>query len=140
MRERSATPLVKKLGIEEGSRVALVRAPEGFVEKLAPLPAGAAIAKEGAEGADVVLFFASARSDLEAALPPLARSLAPAGALWIAWPKASSGVKSDLSDALVQRAGLGAGLVDNKVAAIDDVWSALRFVVRVKDRARWGAA
>lgn len=139
MAERSATPLAKKLGIKESSVVGLVRAPDGFEEALGRLPDGAEVRRDGAEDADVVLFFAQSCAELDAALPRLTRTLAPTAALWIAWPKKSSGVATDLSDAVVQEAGLAAGLVDNKVAAIDAVWSGLRFVVRLKDRASWGS-
>ena len=139
MTERSSTPLAKKLGIKESSIVALVGAPDGFEDALGPLPGGAEVRRDGAEAADVVLVFAASRAELDAALPRLTRALAPTAALWVAWPKKSSGVATGLSDAAVQQAGLALGLVDNKVAAIDAVWSALRFVVRVKDRASWGS-
>ena len=133
----AGTPLAKKLGIKEGSRVALVGAPAGFAEALGPLPPGSEIRPLDETPADVVLAFATTRSDLERALPTVTRSLAETGGLWIAWPKKSAGVPTDLSDQVVQEAGLATGLVDNKVCAIDAVWSALRFVVRVADRAAW---
>ena len=136
----AATPLTKKLGVREGSRVALVGAPNGFAEALRPLPPDAEITDPDEGSVDVLVAFATSRSDLERALPTLTRSLAAKGGLWLAWPKKSAGVPTDLSDAVVQETGLATGLVDNKVCAIDAVWSALRFVVRVEDRAAWRGA
>lgn len=129
----SSTPLVRKLAIKEGARVAIVRAPNGFAESLA-LPKGVALRNEARGRLDVVLFFATRRAELARRFPRLANGLEPDGGLWVAWPKRTSGVATDLSFAPVQEIGLANGLVDNKVAAIDDVWSGLRFVFRVADR------
>jgi len=126
-KDYSATPLPKKLGIEEGSRVALQKAPEGFAEKLDVKP------KLRGEF-DVALLFATRQGELTRAFTPLARRLAPAGGLWIAWPKRSSGLATDLTFDSVQRTGLDAGLVDNKSCAIDETWQALRFVIRLENR------
>ncbi len=131
----SGTPLVKKLGIKEGARVAIVRAPNGFAESLS-LPKGVALRREARGRLDVVLFFATRRAELARRFSSLANGLEPDGGLWVAWPKKASGVATDLSFAPVQEIGLDHGLVDNKVAAIDDVWSGLRFVHRVADRPR----
>jgi hypothetical protein len=130
-------PLTKKLGIKEGSRIALVDAPDGFADALGPLPPGAEIRPLEDGPADVIVAFATARSQLDGLLPALTSSLSETGGLWIAWPKKAAGVPTDLSDRVVQETGLATGLVDNKVCAIDAVWSALRFVVRVEDRAAW---
>jgi hypothetical protein len=129
----SGTPLVKKLGIKEGARVAIVRAPNGFAESL-NLPKGVAVRREARGRLDVVLFFATRRAELARRFPTLANRLEPDGGLWVAWPKRASGVATDLSFDPVHEIGLANGLVDNKVAAIDDVWSGLRFVYRVADR------
>ena len=131
------TPLTKKLGVKEGSRIALVGAPDGFAETLRPLPPDAEVTDPDEGPVDVLVAFATSRSELERTLPTLTGSLAATGGLWLAWPKKSAGVPTDLSDAVVQETGLATGLVDNKVCAIDAVWSALRFVVRVEDRAAW---
>jgi hypothetical protein len=131
----SGTPLVKKLGIKNGARFAVVRAPDGFAESL-KLPKGVALRREARGRLDVVLFFATRRAELERRFPTLAKALEPDGGLWIAWPKKASGVVTDLSFDPVQEVGLSNGLVDNKVAAIDDIWSGLRFVYRVADRPR----
>jgi len=130
----SGTPLPRKLGIRAGHRVALLRAPEGFAETLGELPTGVSIRHRARGPVDVILAFASSRSELERGLSRWRAALDPAGGLWIAWPKQSSGVASDLSDGAVREAGLASGLVDNKVCAIDATWSALRFVVRRSDR------
>ena len=83
---------------------------------------------------DVIVFFTTTRRDLERRFATLAAALDPAGALWIAWPKRSSGVETDLTEDALREVGLPTGLVDNKVAAIDDVWSGLRFVIRKENR------
>jgi hypothetical protein len=129
----SGTPLVKKLGIKAGHRVLLFQAPAAFA--LAELPEGVAVHATAAGGPyDVILAFAPRRADLDRHFTALARKLKPTGGLWIAWPKKASGVATDLTEDVVRAVGLEAGLVDNKVCAIDEVWSGLRFVVRVYDR------
>jgi hypothetical protein len=126
-RDYSSTPLPKKLGITDGSRVALVRAPEDFAEMVGVEP------KVRGE-LDVAVLFSTRHTELVRAFPSLVRRLAPAGGLWVAWPKKASGQKTDLSFETVQQVGLDAGLVDNKSCSIDDTWQALRFVIRVRDR------
>jgi hypothetical protein len=126
-RDYSSTPLPKKLGIQDGSRVALRKAPEGFADRL-----GVAPRLRGE--LDVAVLFATRQGELTRAFGPLVRRLAPAGGLWVAWPKKASGVETDLTFDAVQKTGLDAGLVDNKSCAIDDTWQALRFVIRLRDR------
>jgi hypothetical protein len=123
----SATPLPRKLGIGDDSRVALVDAPEGFADRLGIEPR-----RRGA--LDVIVLFATRKGELTRSFAALARRLTPAGGLWVAWPKKSSGVDTDLSFQVVQDVGLRAGLVDNKSCSIDETWSAARFVVRLEDR------
>jgi hypothetical protein len=132
----SGTPLPQKLGIHEGARVALVRAPNGFSETLAPLPDGVRVRTQVRGAQDVVVFFVTRRSELERRFPQLADKIESNGGLWIAWPKRTAGVATDLSEGVVRGIGVAHGLVDNKVCAVDDVWSGLRFVIRVADRAR----
>jgi hypothetical protein len=129
------TPLAKKLGIEDGTRIALVGPPDGFPAALGPSPPGAEIRALADGPIDVLLFSAKTRRELEAALPALTAALRATGGLRLARPKKSAGVPTDLSDDVVQEADPATGLVDNKVCAIDAVWSALRFVVRVEERA-----
>jgi hypothetical protein len=130
----SATPLPKKLGIKEGHAVAFVGSPEGFRSTLDELPAGVRIKAQARGPLDVIVLFATRRADLERRFSRLARALDPAGGLWIAWPKKASGVATDLTFESVQATGLDEGLGDNKVAAIDETWSGLRFVYRKADR------
>lgn len=130
----SGTPLPQKLGIRAGARVALVRAPESFARTLAPLPDGARLHTQVRGFQDVVLFFVTRRSELERRFPQLAGKLESDGGLWIAWPKRTAGVATDLSEGIVREVGLSNGLVDNKVCAVDDIWSGLRFVYRTRDR------
>ncbi len=131
----SGTPLPRKLGIRDGHRVLLAGAPDGFRSLLEPLPSGVRLhGRASRDDYDAILLFASRRSALDRRLPKLIRRLAWAGGLWICWPKKASGVPTDLSGHAVRAAGLGAGLVDNKVCAVDETWSGLRFVYRVEDR------
>jgi hypothetical protein len=128
--------LSKKLGIKPGARVALVRAPEGFEKALNPLPEGVRLRTQVRSTQDVVLFFATRLAELDRRFDGFANALAPNGGLWIAWPKRNACVATDLREGIVREVGLEHGLVDNKVCAVDEVWSGLRFVYRVKDRTR----
>jgi hypothetical protein len=128
----SGTPLPRKLGIRPGSRVLLVGAPADF--GLGPLPEVDVHHRAGRSPYDVVLAFAPDRRALAARFIPASGRLTTAGGLWVAWPKRSSGVPTDLDENVVREFGLAAGLVDNKVCAIDATWSGLRFVVRLRDR------
>ena len=130
----SGTPLAKKLGIKEGHRVALPAAPDGFEELLGELPEDVRVRSRAAGPLDAIVYFTTGRAELERRLPALRRALDPAGGLWIGWPKGSSGVETDLTFSDVQELGLANKLVDNKVCAIDETWSGLRLVIRVKDR------
>ncbi len=133
-KEYSETPLPKKLGIKEGSVVTFVSEPANFRVTLGRLPPDTEIRSRARGPLDVIVYFTTRASELRRRFGPLARSLAPSGGLWVAYPKKSSGVATDLSFQEVQSTGLEAGLVDNKSCAIDDVWTALRFVVRREDR------
>jgi hypothetical protein len=146
----SGTPLPKKLGIKPGHRLALVAAPDGFeaslrqvgldgevtVETLAEAPARVSAAQRH----DVIVAFVTERAELAKSFGPLAAALDPAGGLWIAWPKKASGRATDVTEDVVRAIALAAGLVDNKVCAIDEVWSGLRCVVRLADRPKKKAA
>jgi hypothetical protein len=131
-RDYSSTPLPKKLGIREGSRVLVLFAPQGF--SLGDLPSGVELLQRARRPLDVALVFATRRSVLARRFPALVRALDPAGRLWVAWPTKAAKVETDLTFDSVQRLGLGAGLVDNKSASIDDVFQGLQFVVRLVDR------
>jgi hypothetical protein len=130
----SGTPLPKKLGIKEGHRVALVDAPDQIDELLGGLPPAVTVLRSARAPIDVVLWFVTERRVLERRLPDLAERLDRAGGLWICWPKKASGVPTDVTEQVVRDAALALGLVDNKVCAVDETWSALRIVYRLKDR------
>jgi hypothetical protein len=134
-KDYSGTPLHRKLGIKEGHRVVALSPPGDVTALLGDLPSGVRVTTRLAAGTDVVLLFATKRRDLDGRLATAAEKLDPAGGLWVAYPKKSSGVATDLTFAEVQAAGLGAGLVDNKSCAIDATWSGVRFVYRLRDRA-----
>jgi hypothetical protein len=127
----SGTPLPRKLGITEGDELALIGAPEGFDDRLGELP-GVAVHTDLAGSArfDVMVVFVTWRAELEAELDRLRARMAPACGLWIAWPKRASKVPTDMTEHVVRELALPTGLVDNKVCAIDEVWSALRLVIR----------
>jgi hypothetical protein len=123
-------PLAQKLGIKASMAVALVGAPEGFGQTLGALPPGVELREAETPGeGGLSLWFVRARAELDEGLPAATEALGE-GALWIAWPKKASGVASDLSQAVVRKAGLAAGLVDYKIASLDDTWSALLFTRR----------
>jgi hypothetical protein len=130
----SGTPLVRKLGIKPASRLGLIGAPSGFDETLGELPGDVSVRRRVRGPLDVVVAFVLRRSELERRLPALRAALDPAGGLWVAWPKRASGVATDVNENVVRELGLAAGLVDNKVCAIDEVWSGLRLVYRLRDR------
>jgi hypothetical protein len=135
----SGTPLWKKLGIGEGARVRLRGAPPGFdatLTALAPLPDGVTFTTRAGKDLDVVVLFVTQAADLARRFPPLVGSIAPAGRLWVAWPKKAANVPTDVDFDLVQSTGLAAGLVDNKSASITDSFQGLQFVWRKSDRPR----
>jgi hypothetical protein len=130
----SGTPLAKKLGIDEGSVVALLRAPEGFERTLDGMPHGVVVRRVARGKADVIVSFHTRRSELEKRVDVLLRCLEIDGGLWIAWPKRSSGRATDMTEDVVRDVFLPRGLVDNKVCAIDEIWSGLRVVWRRENR------
>jgi hypothetical protein len=132
----SGTPLAKKLGIREGSRVAAVNAPADFPALLEPMPDGVVLRDRLRGPLDVIVFFTRSGAELSRRLPALSLALDPAGGLWIAWPKRSSGVETDMTEDVVRDVALPTGLVDNKVCAIDETWSGLRLVIRLENRPR----
>ncbi|MEM9696026.1 MAG: DUF3052 domain-containing protein [Myxococcota bacterium] len=132
----SGTPLAKKLGIKEGHRVLLLGAPEDLAGDLAPLPSEVELRDNfrGRRPFDVVLLFSETLARVRTVYPKAAARLTTSGGLWVCWPKKASKIPTDLDDAAVRAYGLASGLVDNKVCAVDETWSALRFVRRVRDR------
>jgi hypothetical protein len=130
----SGTPLPRKLGIKEGHEVAFAGAPEGFGSTLGELPDGVRVKTRATGPLDVIVFFTTRQAELQRRLPALRRAMDPAGGLWIAWPKRSSGVATDITEDVVRELALANRLVDNKVCAIDETWSGLRLVIRLADR------
>jgi hypothetical protein len=126
--------LCQKLGIKEDLRVLVLDPPSGFVRRLDPLPARVGVTTKIVSLADVIILFSSSRAVLGELFPKAKHVLAPRGSLWVAWPRSSSGFFTDLDEALVRAVGLAAGLTDNKIISMDEIWSALRFVEKQRDR------
>lgn len=127
-------PLVEKLGIKPAYKIAILNSTPKYREKLGPLPDNCTVSDRLHDGLDFIHFFTKSRAQLEDEFPRLKQSLSPDGMLWVSWPKGSAKVATDLNENTVREIGLKHGLVDVKVAAIDAVWSALKFVYRVRDR------
>jgi hypothetical protein len=130
----SGTPLAKKLGIKDDFRAALLHVPDDVKTELRDAFEKCRIQRITNHNLDFIFLFAKSRVGLELELLPAAKALAPAGMLWISWPKKSSGVATDLTGDVVRQSGLDAGLVDVKVCAVTDVWSGLKFVIPVRNR------
>ncbi|MDH3462343.1 MAG: DUF3052 domain-containing protein [Acidimicrobiia bacterium] len=129
----------KKLGIKEGMDVVVLGAPPYFSTTLGALPDGASLADTAGE-AEIYIVFSDSADEIDR-LFHLAMGNIPAdGAIWVAWPKKSSGIETDLSEATMRDVFLPTGMVDNKVCAIDEIWSGLRFVVRKENRPTWRLA
>ncbi len=131
----SGTPLIQKIGIKPGHRIILRNHPASFVTELGKLPEGTETSDRLAGKANVVVYFTERLADLTKDFPRLSAALVPDGMVWISWPKKASGRATDLTENIVRNVGLECGLVDVKVCAIDETWSGLKFVIRVKDRA-----
>lgn len=135
----SETPLVKKLGIKPGFNIAFVNAPSGFAKEL-DLPSDVTVNSRSSKPLDFVQLFVKSEKELQTKFSEYAKRLDAAGMLWVSWPKKSSGVTTGVSEGIVRTIGLAAGLVDVKICAVDDVWSGLKFVFRLKDRAKLKAS
>ena len=130
----SGTPLIKKLGIKPGQRLAFVEPPAGYAQTLVPLPDGLEVKEQPDGELDFIQYFTKIRSELEDEFPRMKRRLAPDGMLWISWPKRSSQVATDVNENVVGEVGLANGLVDVKICTVDEAWSGLKFVFRLKER------
>jgi hypothetical protein len=128
----SGTPLVAKLGIKSGARAQFVNPPSDLSKTLGNLPDGVSQVTRGE--LDFAIVFVKQARELPKKFAALRDRLASNGTLWVSWPKKSSGVLTDLSENVVREIGLEAGLVDVKVCAIDEIWSGLKFVWRLRDR------
>ncbi len=125
---------MQKIGIKPGHRVVLRNHPPTFIKDLGKLPEGVESAERLSGKANVVIYFTDKRTALEKDFVNLSSALVPDGMLWIGWPKKASGRATDLTEDVVRKIGLEQGLVDVKVCAIDETWSGLKFVIRLKDR------
>ena len=131
----SGTPLIKKLGIKPGFHVLIVNEPKEYWDWLSPLPANVAVElKPIANKIDFVHLFTRQRKSFEKEFLMLRKTLTRDGMLWISWPKKSSKLPTDLDENIIRDFGLKHGLVDVKVCAVDEIWSGLKFVIRLKDR------
>lgn len=130
----SQRALADKLGIKPGHRIAFVAPPPGYDATLGPLPPGTVRARTVRAPLDLIQVFVSRAADLEKRFDALKGALALDGALWVSWPKKASKRPTDVDENVVRRVGLAHGLVDVKVCAVDETWSGLKFVYRLKDR------
>ena len=130
----SQRSLVDKLGIKPGVRLVVLAPPPGYARTLGMLPRDVVVGKTLHGSFGFIQFFTTKRSDLERRFAALAKALEPAGMLWISWPKKASGVPTDITEDVVREVALAGGLVDVKVCAVDDTWSGLKLVRRLKDR------
>lgn len=130
----SGTPLIAKLGIKPGYRIAFQNDPTGYQSKLGKLPAGVVVAGEGHKRLDILQIFVTERAQLSQIFPRAKKRIKAGGTIWVSWPKLSSPLAGELKGGDVREIGLANGMVDVKVAAIDDDWSGLKFVYRVEDR------
>src|SRR5436309_2963408 len=130
----SQRSLVEKLGIKAGTRIAILHAPKGYRATLGKLPPGVTVTSVARGVLPLIHLFTVDRTRLERQLPALLRALAPDGALWVSWPKKASGVPTDMTEDVVRAIALPTGLVDVKVAAVDDVWSGIKLVRRLNNR------
>lgn len=130
----SKRSLVEKLGIKPGYKIHIANSPEGYGKTLGKLPEKTVVARSLDSSCDFIHFFTTDRAELESGFPKLKKHLASAGMLWISWPKGASKIKTAVNENIAREIGLQNGLVDVKVCAVDDVWSGLKFVFRLKDR------
>lgn len=130
----SKRSLVDKLGIKPNSSIAILNAPTDFDRTLGPLPGGVVLKSKPGKELDFIHAFFRNSKNLDLQFPTLKKALSETGALWISWPKKAAKIQTDLTDNVVREIGLRHGLVDIKVCAVDEVWSGLKFVYRLKDR------
>ena len=134
MASYSQTPLIRKLGIREGFCCYLFQTPAAYFQWISPLPNGVEVEERLIGEFDFIHLFVTYRSSFEKEFSRCQKHLKQTGMLWVSWPKKASRVPTDLDENLIRDFGLDSGLVDVKVCAVDDTWSGLKFVVRVKDR------
>jgi Protein of unknown function (DUF3052) len=126
----SGTPLAKKLGLKEGSQLALVGAPKDYASLLEPLPSGVRFATRVSGSTDIVHIFTTRRADLNRLLVTCRSILKPTGMIWVSWPKKSARVATEITEDSIRELALPLGFVDVKVCAVTEVWSGLKLVIR----------
>ena len=126
----SGTPLAKKLGIKEGTKVLLIEAPENLLSLLQPLPASVSFANQAGQSIDLVHLFATRKEDLQKHLASLRQKLRADASVWASWPKKSSKEPTNITEDTIREVALPLGFVDIKVCAVSEVWSGLKLVVR----------
>lgn len=134
MAGNSGTPLAKKLGIQEGSKLYVVQPPKDYLKVIAPVPNGVKVASRMSGDIDIVHVFSAQKSQLLQALRVCLDKLKPNGAIWVSWPKKASKVTTDITEDTIRAIALPMGLVDIKVCAVDEVWSGLKLVIRKENR------
>jgi hypothetical protein len=134
----SGTPLAKKLGIKAGAIVYLSQPPKHYGSLVAPLPDGVRLVERVSGTTHLIHMFVTRRKDLERGLKSTVKAMRPDVAVWVSWPKKSSGVATDITEDTIRAVALPMGLVDIKVCAVDDVWSGLKLMVRKERRAQHG--
>ncbi len=130
----SGTPLIKKLGFKPGMTIHVVNPPPEYPKTLGRLPKSVAQARTARGPLDAVHVFTTSRRDLERRMPTLLAALQPAGMLWVSWPKKAAKVATDLTEDVIRAVAIAHGVVDVKVCAVDDTWSGLKLVRRLRDR------
>lgn len=130
----SKRPLVEKLGIKGGAKIALINTPTNYLNLLGYLPEDIDLHREIVEECDFIHFFTKERNELESHFEALKQALVSNGMLWISWPKRTSKIPTDLDENIIRNIALANGLVDVKVCAVDEIWSGLKLVYRLKDR------
>lgn len=130
----SATPLNRKLGIREGSRVRVVNPPQDYARLIAPLPKNVTLSARLRKEIDICHVFLKRENDLRRLLPTLLGSIRQSGCIWVSWPKKASGVATDITEGTIRDVALPLKLVDIKVCAVDDTWSGLKLVIRKEAR------
>lgn len=130
----SRTPLIRKLGIRPGMSLRILGAPRDYARLIGPLPPDSRVLRRSTTGMDFIHGFVTTHHALASVLIQAKKYLARDGMLWISWPKKASGMTTEVAESDVRQAGLEAGLVDTKICAVDETWSGLRFVYRLRDR------
>jgi len=130
----SGTPLAKKLGIVEGSRIVTVQAPDDYAQMLSPMPTNVVFEGKITSLTDIVHVFSDKKAELNAVLEALRNTIKPSAAVWVSWPKRTSKVPTDITDNVIREVALPLGFVDIKVCAVSDIWSGLKLVIRKEHR------